>query len=201
MKTIVLATGNPHKAEELLEILGDGYEVKTMGDMGIDIDIVEDGKTFEANALIKVRAIKPYLKDQNAIVMGDDSGLCVEALDGAPGIYSARYAGENVTYTDNNEKLLKDLAKVPESERGAKFVCSVAMIFPNGEEWVDRGEVLGQIALEYKGKNGFGYDPLFIVENTGLSYAEMEETQKNEISHRGRAVMKAKKEIERVMGN
>lgn len=200
MKTIVIATGNPNKAIELHDMLDQTYEVKTMKEMGIDIDIIEDGETFEENALIKVRALAPYFKGKDVIVMGDDSGLCVDALNGGPGVYSARYAGEHVTYADNNEKLLREMKDVPAGKRGAVFVCCAALIFPDGEEWTGRGEVKGSIATELSGCEGFGYDPLFIESVSGRTYAEMTEDEKNAISHRGRAIALAKAKIESKIG-
>ncbi len=197
MKTIVLATGNKDKAREIKAMLDHKFEVKTMKDMGIDIEIIEDGDTFEDNALIKVRAIQPFVKDSEMIIMGDDSGLSVDALDGAPGIYSARYAGEDVTYRDNNEKLLKAMRDVPEGKRGAEFVSAIAMILPDGQELTVRGTVRGRIAFDFMGEEGFGYDPLFIVEETGKSYAQMAPEEKNDISHRARAVARAKQILEK----
>ena len=197
MKTIVLATGNKDKAREIKAMLDHKFEVKTMKDMGIDIEIIEDGDTFEDNALIKVRAIQPFVKDSEIIIMGDDSGLSVDALDGAPGIYSARYAGEDVTYRDNNEKLLKAMRDVPEEKRGAEFVSAIAMILPDGQELTVRGTVRGRIAFDFMGEEGFGYDPLFIVEETGKSYAQMAPEEKNDISHRARAVARAKQILEK----
>lgn len=195
-KTIVVATGNPNKAIELKGMLNGEYAVKTMKEMGIDVDIVEDGVTFEENALIKVRAIAPFLKGQDVIIMADDSGLSVDALDGAPGIYSARYAGEHVTYADNNAKLLAAMKDVPDGRRGAEFVCAVALIMPDGSEWTGRGTVRGTIAHEFLGEQGFGYDPLFIVNGLGKSYAQIGEEQKNQISHRSKAVALAKKKLD-----
>ena len=197
MKTIVLATGNKNKAREIKAMLDHKFEVKSMKDMGIDIEIIEDGDTFEDNALIKVRAIQPFVKDSEMIIMGDDSGLSVDALDGAPGIYSARYAGEDVTYRDNNEKLLKAMKDVPEEKRGAEFVSAIAMILPDGQELTVRGTVRGRIAFDFMGEEGFGYDPLFIVEETGKSYAQMAPEEKNDISHRARAVARAKQILEK----
>lgn len=196
MKTIVLATGNRHKAVELKEMLGGDYEIKTMGEMGIDVDIIEDGQTFEDNALIKVHAIAPFLKGRDVILMADDSGLEVDALNGAPGVYSARYAGEDVTYADNNAKLLKEMRDVPDEKRGAAFVCCMAAILPDGTTWTVRGTVRGSIARSLCGEAGFGYDPLFLVEGDGRSYAQMSEAEKNAISHRGRAVALAKEKLE-----
>lgn len=192
MKTIVLATGNKDKAREIKAMLDHKFEVKTMKEMGIDVEIIEDGETFEDNALIKVRTIKPFVKDPEMIIMGDDSGLSVDVLDGAPGIYSARYAGEDVTYRDNNEKLLNAMKDVPEEKRGAEFVSVIAMILPDGQELTVRGTVRGKIAFDFMGEEGFGYDPLFIVEETGKSYAQMAPEEKNDISHRARAVERAK---------
>lgn len=197
---IVLATGNPHKAIEIHDMLDGAYGVLTMADAGIDVEIIEDGATFEENALIKVRAIRPYVKDTNAILMADDSGLCVDALDGAPGIFSARYAGEHVTYADNNRKLLKALADVPAEKRGAQFVCAVALIFPDGEEWTGRGIVEGRIAASLQGDGGFGYDPLFIAKESGRAYAQMREAEKNAISHRARAMALAKEKMTEKLG-
>ena len=197
MKTIVLATGNKDKAREIKAMLDHKFEVKSMKDMGIDIEIIEDGDTFEDNALIKVRAIQPFVKDSEMIIMGDDSGLSVDALDGAPGIYSARYAGEDVTYRDNNEKLLKAMKDVPEEKRGAEFVSAIAMILPDGQELTVRGTVRGRIAFDFMGEEGFGYDPLFIVEETSKSYAQMAPEGKNDISHRARAVARAKQILEK----
>lgn len=197
MKTIVLATGNKDKAREIKAMLDHKFEVKTMKDMGIDTQIIEDGETFEDNALIKVRAIQPFVKDAEMIIMGDDSGLSVDALDGAPGIYSARYAGEDVSYRDNNEKLLNAMKDVPEEKRGAEFVSVIAMILPDGQELTVRGTVRGRIAYDFMGDEGFGYDPLFIVEETGKSYAQMEPEEKNAVSHRARAVARAKQILEK----
>lgn len=196
MKTIILATGNVNKAVELKDMLGDDYEVKTMREVGLNPDIVEDGSTYEENALIKVHAIAPDLKGKNVIIMADDSGLSVDALDGAPGIYSARYAGEHVTYDDNNQKLLAAMKDVPDGKRGASFNCAIAMILPDGEEWTGRGVVRGTIAHELLGETGFGYDPLFIENKSGKSYAQMTEEEKNKISHRSKAIALAKAKLD-----
>jgi len=192
MKTILLATGNQDKAREIKALLDNVFEVVTMKDFGIDIDIIEDGLTYEENALIKVRALKPYVRGKDVIIMGDDSGLSVDFIDGAPGIYSARYAGENVDYAANNQKLLEVMKEVPKEKRGAAFISAIAIIFPDGRELTFRGEVRGTIAFDYCGKSGFGYDPLFIHRSTGRSYAEMTKDEKNKFSHRAAAVAKAK---------
>ncbi|MDK2935283.1 MAG: XTP/dITP diphosphohydrolase [Eubacteriaceae bacterium] len=196
MKTIVLATGNQNKAKEISQILGDDFEVLTMTELGIDDDIIEDGDTFEENALIKVRAVNAQIKKRDAIIMGDDSGLSVDALDGAPGIFSARYAGEEVTYTDNNLKLLREMAAVDDDKRGASFVTVIALLFPDGREETCEGIVRGHIARDFAGSGGFGYDPLFIHEETGRCYAEMTEAEKNAVSHRGVALKRAKSLLE-----
>ncbi|MDZ5724247.1 RdgB/HAM1 family non-canonical purine NTP pyrophosphatase [Acetobacterium carbinolicum] len=192
MRTILLATGNPDKARELKTMLGADFEVKTMKDFGIDIDIIEDGQTYEANALIKVRALQPLVKGKDLIIMGDDSGLSVDCLNGAPGIYSARYAGEEATYADNNKKLLKEMADVPEMNRGAAFITVIAMILPDGRELCCEGLVRGKIAFDYCGVGGFGYDPLFIHEASGRCYGDMTKAEKNRLSHRAVAIAKAR---------
>lgn len=192
MRTILLATGNPDKARELKTMLGADFEVQTMKDVGIDIDIIEDGQTYEANALIKVRALQPLVKGKDLIIMGDDSGLSVDCLNGAPGIYSARYAGEEATYADNNKKLLKEMADVPEANRGAAFITVIAMILPDGRELCCEGLVRGKIAFDYCGVGGFGYDPLFIHEASGRCYGDMTKAEKNRLSHRAVAIAKAR---------
>ncbi|WP_423055668.1 RdgB/HAM1 family non-canonical purine NTP pyrophosphatase [Acetobacterium carbinolicum] len=192
MRTILLATGNPDKARELKTMLGADFEVQTMKDVGIDIDIIEDGQTYEANALIKVRALQPLVKGNDLIIMGDDSGLSVDCLNGAPGIYSARYAGEEATYADNNKKLLKEMADVPEANRGAAFITVIAMILPDGRELCCEGLVRGKIAFDYCGVGGFGYDPLFIHEASGRCYGDMTKAEKNRLSHRAVAIAKAR---------
>ena len=199
MRTILLATGNQDKATELKAILGADFEVQTMKDFGIDIDIIEDGLTFEANALIKVRALQPYVMGKNLIIMGDDSGLAVDCLDGAPGIYSARYAGDHVSYADNNQKLLQEMADVPEENRGAAFITAIAMILPDGRELTCEGLVRGKIAFDYCGAGGFGYDPLFIHEASGRCYGDMSKAEKNRLSHRAVAVEKAREILSQLL--
>jgi XTP/dITP diphosphohydrolase len=195
MKTILLATGNQDKAKEIKALLDNDFDVVTMKDFGIEIEIIEDGLTFEENALIKVHALKPYVKGKDIILMGDDSGLSVDCLNGEPGIFSARYAGEDVSYDDNNRKLLKVMRDIPKEKRGASFICAVALIFPNGREYTCRGVVAGSIAVDYSGKKGFGYDPLFIHKKTGRSYGDMTKEEKNRLSHRGVAIAMVKKEL------
>lgn len=199
MRTILLATGNQDKATELKAMLGADFEVQTMRDFGIDMDIIEDGLTFEANALIKVRALQPYVIGKDLIIMGDDSGLSVDCLNGAPGIYSARYAGENVSYADNNKKLLQEMADVPEENRGAAFITAIAMILPDGRELTCEGLVRGKIAFDYCGAGGFGYDPLFIHEASGRCYGDMSKAEKNRLSHRAVAVEKAREILSQLL--
>jgi len=183
---LILATSNKDKAREIAEILSDTpFVVSTMKEEGFDPDIVEDGKTFEENALIKSRAV--HALAQNAYVMADDSGLCIDALDGAPGIYSARFCGEDSTYPEKFAKIFEMLKDVPEEKRTAKFVCSIAVVRPDGSEFTVRGEVCGVLHEKPMGDGGFGYDPIFYVPEFGMTTAQMTKEQKNSISHRGKA--------------
>ena len=184
---IVLASRNKHKIGELQALLEryiPSIEVLSLDDIGFEGEIVENGSTFEENALIKARAIA----DKGYIGLGDDSGLCVDALDGAPGIFSARYAGEHGDDEANNSLLLKNLSD--KADRRARFVCVIACAFPNNERQAlsCRGETEGVIIDEYRGNAGFGYDPLFYYEPMKKTYAEMTAAEKNTISHRGRAM-------------
>lgn len=187
-KIIILATANQHKAEELKRILSD-YEIKTLNDIDFNEEIIEDGDTFEENALIKARFIH---KITCQTVIADDSGLCIEYLKGQPGIYSARYAGEQKNDQDNNQKLLDELKDVKEENRKAAFVSAAAVVFSDGSQYVTRGEVQGSIGFEGVGENGFGYDPLFICDENNRTYAQMDMEEKNVISHRRRAFEKLK---------
>lgn len=184
---IIFATKNKNKMKEVREILADkDYEILSMEEAGIAIDIVEDGTSFEDNALIKAREIRDYVKD--AIVLSDDSGLEIDYLGGAPGIYSARFEGEDTPYSIKNQILLDKLKGVPDEERTARFVCAVAAAFPDGTDQVVRGTIEGRIGYEIAGENGFGYDPIFYVPEYGCTTAEMSGEQKNKISHRGKAL-------------
>ena len=186
-RKVIFATKNKNKMIEVREILaGKDYEILSMEEAGIDIDVVEDGTTFEENALIKSRAIRDYVKD--AIVLSDDSGLEIDYLGGAPGIYSARFEGENTPYTIKNQIILNKLEGVPDEDRTARFVCAVAAAFPDGTEQVVRGTIEGMIGYESAGENGFGYDPIFFVPEYRCTTAEMSPEQKNQISHRGKAL-------------
>ena len=192
-KRIIFATANENKMKEIRMILKDlGLEILSMKEAGVDIDIVEDGMTFEENAEIKARSVARVLT--NDIVLADDSGLEIDYLDKAPGIYSARFAGEDTSYDIKNRILLDRLEGVPEEERTARFVCAVAAVFPDGTVSTVRKTIEGRIAEESAGYNGFGYDPIFYVPEYGCTTAQMSPEQKNELSHRGKA-LRAMREI------
>lgn len=183
---IIFATGNKNKMREIHEILGDlGWEILSMKEAGIDVDIVEDGTTFEENALIKAKAVAAHCND---IVLADDSGLEIDYLNKEPGIYSARYAGTNTSYDIKNSLLLSRMKGVPDKQRTARFVCAVAAVFPNGDKEVVRGTMEGCIGYEIAGANGFGYDPIFFLPEYGCTSAELAPEKKNELSHRGEAL-------------
>ncbi|HJD43204.1 MAG TPA: XTP/dITP diphosphatase [Candidatus Mediterraneibacter quadrami] len=187
MKRIVFATGNENKMKEIRMILEDlGMEILSMKEAGVDVDIVEDGASFEENAEIKARAVARVLT--NDIVLADDSGLEIDYLDKAPGIYSARFAGEDTSYDIKNNILLDRMEGVPDEERTARFVCAVAAVFPDGTVDVVRETIEGRVAYEPAGDNGFGYDPIFYVPEYGCTTAQMSPEQKNELSHRGKAL-------------
>ena len=190
-KRIVFATGNAHKMVEIKSILKDlDMPIVSMKEAGIDIDIVEDGTTFEENALIKARAIAKLLPED--IVLADDSGLEIDYLDKAPGIYSARFMGEDTPYIEKNTKILEKLKGVEDKDRTARFVCTIAAVIPGGKEEVVRGTIEGIIGHEIEGENGFGYDPIFYVPEMGCTTATMSPEKKNELSHRGNALRKMK---------
>lgn len=183
---IVAATTNKGKIREFQEILGElGYEVVSMHDEGIDVEVEETGSTFAENALIKARAVS-LLCDYP--VIADDSGLCVEALDGAPGIYSARFAGDDATDEDRNIKLLEEMKD--KENRKAQYVASIAFIFPDGREITTEGTIDGEIMTEEHGNGGFGYDPLFMCTEIGKCFGLATPEEKNAVSHRGRALQK-----------
>lgn len=187
MEKIILASNNQHKIKEFKQILKD-YEILPLSEIGFDEEIEENGTTFQENSKIKVDAISKYLKDNNLegyMVMGDDSGLCVDALDGAPGVFSARYAEEHNTQA-NRDLLLKNLNGV--ENREAKFVCVITLKKPNGEYIVSQGEVKGRILTEETGDTSFGYDCLFFSHELQKSFGHATPDEKNAISHRGRAI-------------
>ncbi|SCZ08025.1 XTP/dITP diphosphohydrolase [Alkaliphilus peptidifermentans DSM 18978] len=191
----IIATGNLHKLDEIKKILSEfPFDIKSMKDVNLEgLEIVEDGNTFEENALIKARTV---MKKTGYVTIADDSGLEVDCINNQPGIYSARFAGENANDAKNNEKLLNMMKDIPENERGARFVCAMAVVFPNGDELVLRGECKGIIGQSPRGKQGFGYDPLFIVPQYNLTFAELGEELKNRISHRAVALTKLNKLLE-----
>ena len=201
MKKVILASNNQKKISEIKEILK-GIEVKSLKDENIDIDVVEDGKTFEENSKKKATEIAEYLRkkgEKEFVVMADDSGLSVDYLNGEPGIYSARYAGEHGNDSLNNKKLLQNLKGVPLEKRSASFICFISIVNDRGEYIGIKGEVRGRILEELKGEEGFGYDPLFYYEPYDKTFAEMTGEEKNNISHRGRALNELKRRIEEVL--
>lgn len=193
MKKLIFATGNEGKMKEIRMILGDlDYEILSMKEAGIDVDIVEDGKTFEENAMIKATEIS---KIANCVVLADDSGLEVDAMDKMPGIYSARYLGEDTPYSIKNQTIIDNLAGLPDEKRTARFVCAIAAAFPDGRVVTKRGTIEGIIGYEERGENGFGYDPIFFVPEYGKTTAELSPEEKNKISHRGKALEMIKEEL------
>lgn len=195
MKRIIFATGNAGKMREIREILADmGMEILSMKEAGISADINEDGTTFEENAVIKAKAIAAYAGEDD-IVLADDSGLEVDYLGKEPGVYSARYMGEDTSYEIKNQAILDRLAGVPKEERTARFVCAIAAVLPNGEVLVTRETIEGYIGDKPAGNGGFGYDPIFYVDEYGCSTAELTEEQKNAISHRGKALRAMKEKL------
>ncbi|HZK57906.1 MAG TPA: XTP/dITP diphosphatase [Clostridia bacterium] len=195
----VIATENKHKLREIGAILKDFHlDALSMKDVGFEgLKIIEDGKTFEENALIKAKAV---MKKTGKLAIADDSGLEVDILDNQPGIHSARFAGENATDDENNKKLLELLEGVPLHNRTARFVCNMVAVFPNGDTIVSRGECSGIIGFEPEGKSGFGYDPLFMVKEYNKTFAEMGEKEKNKISHRAVALEKLKEKLKIKLG-
>ena len=189
---IIFATGNKNKMREIRDILSDlGMEILSMKEAGIDKEINEDGKTFEENALIKARA---GAEDTDAVVLADDSGLEIDYLNKEPGIYSARYLGEDTSYEIKNQALLDRLSGVKKEDRTARFVCAIAAVLPDKREFVVRETIEGYIGEKPAGTNGFGYDPIFYVDEYGCSTAELSEEKKNEVSHRGKA-LRAMREV------
>ena len=193
MKRIIFATSNEGKMKEIREILkGMDIELLSLKDAGIDIDIDENGATFEENAIIKAEAV---CKLTGEIVLADDSGLEVDYLDKAPGIYSARFLGENTPYSEKNSYIIDKLKGIPYDKRSARFVCAIACSFPDGDTVTRTGILEGYIAEELSGSNGFGYDPIFYVPEYKCTTADMHTTElKNQISHRAKA-LKAIKEV------
>ncbi len=191
---IIFATGNKDKMTEIREILSDSeLEILSMREAGLETDAVEDGKTFEENAGIKAAAIAKLAPQD--IVLADDSGLEIDYLNKEPGIFSARYLGEDTSYEIKNQALLYRLSGVEKARRTARFVCAVAAALPGGRMLTARGTVEGYIGWEPAGANGFGYDPIFYVDAYGCSTAELTMEQKNAFSHRGNALRAMKEEL------
>lgn len=195
MDKIIFATGNEHKMVEIRMILKDlGMEILSQREAGIVADVIEDGTTFEENALIKAKEIAKYT---DAIVLADDSGLEIDYLNKEPGIYSARYMGEDTSYDIKNQALLDRLSGVPDEKRTARFVCAIAAAFPDGTTEVVRGTMEGIIGHEIIGENGFGYDPIFFLPEYGCTSAQLPPEKKNELSHRGEGLRKMRAVIEK----
>lgn len=198
MARIIFATGNADKMKEIREIYADiNADIVSMKEAGVFVEVEENGTTFEENALIKARAIAEKCGE---IVMADDSGLEIDALNKEPGIYSARYMGEDTSYHIKNENLIKRLEGVPDEKRTARFVCAVACVTPSGESKVVRGTIEGRIGYQEAGENGFGYDPIFVVPEYGCTSAELTREQKNNISHRGNALRAIKDDVMKLLG-
>lgn len=193
----MLATRNEGKVREFREIMSDlPVKILSLKDFPGFPEIIEDGRTFEENALKKARALAGFTRD---IAIADDSGLTVDALNGSPGVFSARYAGECATDLENNMKLLRDLKGVPVKERGAAFKCAIATVTPDGHESVVTGECSGRIGLEMAGKEGFGYDPLFLPDGFDKTFAELGLEAKNRLSHRYKAIMALKPLLKKIL--
>lgn len=196
-KRIIFATGNAGKMKEIRMILANlGIPVVSMKEAGITADIEENGTSFEENAIIKAKTI---MEMTGEIVMADDSGLEIDYLDGAPGIYSARFMGEDTSYDIKNRALIAKLDGVPDEKRTARFACSIACALPDGRILTSYGAMEGQIGYEIKGENGFGYDPIFYLPEYGCSSAEISPEQKNELSHRGKALRSMKEKLQEIL--
>lgn len=208
MEKIIFATGNAGKMKEIRAILegfsikGEETQILSMKEAGIDIAIREDGATFMENAVIKAKATAQaaQLGGGKAIVMADDSGLEIDCLNKEPGIYSARYLGEETPYSEKNRNLIERMENVPEEKRTARFVCAIACVLPDGEVLREEAAVEGKIGYEERGKNGFGYDPIFMLQAYGKSTAELTEEEKNEISHRGKALRAMRRRLDEMFG-
>lgn len=199
MSRIIFATGNAGKMKEIRMILADlGMDILSMKEADINVDIDEDGSTYEENALIKARAVAAYAK--NDIVLADDSGLEIDYLNREPGVYSARYMGEDTPYSVKNANLISRLEGVPEEKRTARFVCAIAAVLPGGRELTTRATIEGRIGYEEKGESGFGYDPIFYVPELKKTTAELTGEEKNLVSHRGKALQLMKEELKKNEG-
>lgn len=198
MKRIIFATGNEDKMREIRMILKDlNIPILSLKEAGISAGIEENGSSFEENALIKAKAI---MEMTNEVVMADDSGLEIDFLDGAPGIYSARFMGEDTSYDVKNTALIEKLEGIPDEKRTARFVCAIACVLPDGRALTSCGIMEGRIGYEIKGENGFGYDPIFYLPEFGCTSAELTQEQKNELSHRGKALRNMREKLLKIWG-
>ena len=197
MTKIIFATGNKDKMREIREIMQDcDVEIISMKEAGIDPEITEDGASFEEYAMIKAKAVAAFT---DAIVLADDSGLEIDYLNKEPGVLSARYMGEDTSYTIKNQSLIDRLDGVEKEQRTARFVCAIAAVLPNKEVLVTRQTMEGYIGWEQEGENGFGYDPIFFLDEFGCSSATLSPEQKNSISHRGKALRAMKEELKKYL--
>ena len=204
MDKIIFATGNEHKMTEIRAILSDlGVEILSQKEAGIKADVIEDGITFEENAMIKATEIAKIAHEMpeyaHAVVLADDSGLEIDYLGGEPGIYSARYMGEDTSYDIKNQNLLDRLEGVPDEKRTARFVCAICAALPDGRKLTTRGTIEGIIGHGISGENGFGYDPIFWLPEYGCSTAELSPEKKNELSHRGKALRAIKEQLREIL--
>ena len=200
MKKIIFATGNAGKMKEIREIMEDlQIPVLSMKEAGLEAEIVEDGTTFEENAVIKAKAIAGLSKCRNedVVVLADDSGLEIDYLNKEPGVYSARYMGEDTSYRIKNQNLIERLEGVPDEQRTARFVCAIVAVLPDGRVVTTRGVIEGKIGYEERGTNGFGYDPIFYLPDMSRSTAELTPEEKNAVSHRGNALRLMKEELQK----
>ncbi len=204
---IVFATGNQNKMREIREILGGlGVDILSMREAGVDGEIVEDGSSFAENSMIKAKAVyelirqKSYEEAAESIVLADDSGLEVDYLNGEPGIYSARYMGEDTSYTIKNNNIIERLSGVPDEKRTARFVCAISAVLPDGKAFSCLGTMEGRIGYEIAGANGFGYDPIFFLPEYGKTSAEISPAEKNAISHRGKALREMADKLKEELG-
>lgn len=206
LRTIIFATTNKDKVREINEIMGEGANVLTMSEIGFDSEIEEDGTTFVENATIKARAVAKYITCNKpeligSIVLADDSGLEIDYYDKAPGVYSHRWLGDK-TYPEKMAEVIEDMKNVPEEKRGARFVCAMAAVIINGKDDIQELNVQetceGMVWHEIVGENGFGYDPFFYMKEYGCTTAQMSPQQKNDISHRGKALRAIKEKLENI---
>ena len=195
MRDIIFATKNKDKIKEIKAVLGDKYNILSMEDAGVSDDIEENGTTFEENALIKAEFV---MKKTGKLVLADDSGLEIDYFDKKPGVYSARFMGKDTPYSEKNRQILQKMEGVPEEKRSARFVCAIACAMPEGGSFTVRETIEGIIGYEIKGENGFGYDPIFFVPELNKTTAELTMEEKNKISHRGKALVLMREQLEKI---